>query len=238
MGKILTLSRRELAAYFYSPLAYVLGGLYLAAISLWFFQNVFIPGQEASLKPLFEAMAYVMAFAAPLLTMRLVSDEFRSGTIETLMTAPITDVQVVVGKFLGVLVFYLLLLAVTLVYLVLMLVYGQPDPGVVATGYLGMVLLGAAYLAVGLFTSTLTRYQLLAAVVGVAILALFSIVMQLLSLHSPSPIRDVAASLNAMAYFRDFAMGFLDTRGVMYFLSTVAIFLFLSVKTLESRRWR
>ena len=111
MRKALVLARRELAGCFFSPLAYVVGALFLLASGLWFFHRIFVPGNEASLRPLFEAMATIMVFAAPLLTMRLLSEEYRSGTIETLMTSPVSDAAVVLGKFLGVMAFYLILLA-------------------------------------------------------------------------------------------------------------------------------
>ncbi len=238
MHQTLAVARRELAGYFYSPVAYVVGALFLLASGLWFFYRIFIPGNEASLRPLFEAMAYIMVFATPLLTMRLVSDEIRSGTIETLMTSPVTDAAVVTGKFLGVMAFYLVLLAGTVVFLAIMAVYGQPDLGVAATGYLGMVLLGAAYLSVGLFASTLTPHQLVAAIVGTAILAIFAIMMQVLVANAGEPWNYLAAKLNAMTYFRDFSRGMFDTRGVVFFLTATGLFLFLSVKTLESRRWR
>jgi ABC-2 type transport system permease protein len=134
--------------------------------------------------------------------------------------------------------FYLALLACTLVYLLLMAIYGRPDPGVAMMGYLGLVLLGAAYAAVGLFASTLTPYQLVAAIAGVAILAVFGVVMGMLATAAPPPLNLIAARLNAMTYFRDFARGILDTRAVVFFCSVAALGLYLSVKTLESRRWR
>ncbi|MHC4295413.1 MAG: ABC transporter permease, partial [Planctomycetota bacterium] len=163
MRKAFVVARREIASYFFSPMAYVIGALFLLSSGMWFFHRIFVPGQEASLRPLFDAMAYIMVFATPLLTMRLISEEFHSGTIETLITAPITDAEIIVGKFLGVMGFYLALLGGTLIFLILMRLYGQPDPGVAVMGYLGMVLLGAAFASVGLFASTLTRYQLVAA---------------------------------------------------------------------------
>jgi len=238
MQKALVLARRELAGYFYSPMAYVIGALFVLSTGLWFFHKIFIPGHEASLRPLFEAMAYIMVFAVPLLTMRLMTDEVRSGTIETLLTAPVTDTEVILGKFLGVLAFYVALLAATVGFLVLMIVFGQPDPGVALTGYLGMLLLGAAFIAVGLFASTLTRYQLVAAIVAVSILAGFSLLAQALVAYAPSPLNELAARLNVMTYFRDFSRGVFDTRGLVFFLTITGMFLFLSVKTLESRRWR
>ena len=238
MSKILTLARRELAGYFLSPMAYVIGALFMLSSALWFFHRVFVPLQEASLRPLFDIMAYIMVFIAPLLTMRLLSEEYDSGTVETLLTAPVTDAQVICGKFLGVMGFYLALLAGTVVFLLLMVRFAQPDPGVAAMGDLGMVLLGAAYLAVGVFASTLTRYQLIAAIVGAAILAVFAILMQLLVAYAGAPVNTIASRLNAMTYFKDFSRGVFDTRGAVFFVTTAGGFLFLSVKALESRRWR
>jgi ABC-2 type transport system permease protein len=238
MKKMLVLAKREMAACFFSPLAYVIGALFLLTCALWFFYEILAPGNEASLRPLFEAMAYVMVFAAPLLTMRLLSEEFRSGTIETLMTAPVTDAQVVLGKFLGVMAFYVLLLIGSLVFLIIMAAFGQPEPGAALMGYLGMLLLGAAFVSVGMFTSTITPHQLLAAVVGIAILAFFGILMQLLVKYGSAPWNYLAAQLNTMTYFKEFSRGIFDTRGLVFFLSAAAYFLFLSVKVLESRRWR
>ena len=238
MRKSLVLARRELGGYFFSPMAYVIGAMFLLASAVWFFYSIFKPGQEASLRSMFEAMAYLMVFTSPLLTMRLVSEEVRSGTIEKLMTSPISDAEIIVGKFLGVMGFYAVLLATTAVFLVLIAAYGQPDSGVAAMGYLGMLLLGATFVSVGIFTSTLTRYQILAALSGIAILALFTLLMQPIVAYGPEPFSSLAARMNAMTYFKDFAKGMFDTRGLVFFLSAAAAFLFLSVKSLESRRWR
>jgi ABC-2 type transport system permease protein len=244
--KALALARRELSAQFLSPLAYVVGTLFLLVTSVLFFwglplldvRPVFVPGGEASLRALFDNLAYIMVFITPLLTMRLLSDEYRSGTIEALMTAPITDAQIIMGKFLGAMGYYAALLATTAAYWVLIAMYGQPDAGVAASGYLGMILLGAAFMSVGLFTSTLTRHQLVAALVGITILAVFAFIMQLLVSYGPEPINRLATCLNVMTYFRDFSRGFIDSRGLVFFASATAFFLFISVKTLESRRWR
>jgi ABC-2 type transport system permease protein len=246
MGKILTMARREIASYFFSPLAYVVGMLFVAFCGAVFVPLpgsrgeafILVPGNEASLRPLFLWMALAMVVAVPLLTMRLLSEEYRSGTIEALTTAPITDTQIILGKFLGIFVYYLILLATTLVFLVIMAVLGSPDPGVAAMGYLGMILVGAAYISVGLFASTITRYQLLAAVVGIVILGFFGIVLEQLIPLTPQPWNLLAGKLNTMGYFDDFARGVFDTRGLVFFLSVAAVFLFLSVKSLESRRWQ
>ncbi|MFW6062032.1 MAG: ABC transporter permease [Planctomycetota bacterium] len=238
MRKIISLAHRELQAQFFSPTAYVVGALTLLGMGLWFFAEIFIPGGEASLRPLFDGMAYIMIVSIPLLTMRLISEELHSGTAAVLLTAPVTATQVVLGKFFGMLAFYLILLATTGVYLVLMLIWGEPDAGIVAMGYVGMILLGAAFVAVGLFASTLTRYQLVAALVGSAILAVSCLLTEVLVVSAPAPVDMVAARLNAITYFRDFSRGVLDSRGLVFFLSVTALFLYLSVQTLESRRWR
>jgi ABC-2 type transport system permease protein len=249
MRKIMTLARREMAGYFFSPLAYVVGALFLLACGFKFgppptFWSgsremfILVPHQEASLRGLFEMMGLAMVVAAPLLTMRLVAEETRSGTIETLVTAPITDAQVILGKFFGVMGFYLALLAGTGVFLVLMIIFGRPDAGVVVMGYLGMILLGAAFLAVGLFASTLTRYQLLAAVVGIALLSIVGIFAGSLAAFMPAPINTLALRLDAQAYLGSFARGLFDSRGLIYFVTLTGGFLFLSVKMLESKRWR
>lgn len=237
MRKALTLARRELMGYFVSPIAYIIGAGFLLLSAGWFFVNLRIGG-EASLRPLFDGMAVLMVLAVPLLTMGLLSREFDSGTIETLMTSPVTDTQVILGKFIGVMVFYLALLASTVVFLGLMVIYGQPDAGVAIMGYLGMILLGAAYVSVGIFASTLTRHQIVSAIAAIGILAFFVILMGFVVRLGVRPWADLAAHLNAMTYFKDFSRGVLDSRGLVYFLSATALFLFLSVKTLESRRWR
>jgi len=238
MRKTLVLARRELASYFVSPMAYIVAALFLMGSGGWFFSEIFRQGNEASLRVLFDGMAMMMVAAVPLLTMKLISDELRSGTIETLMTAPVTEVEIVLGKFLGVLALYAILLAGTAVYLVLMSLYGQPDAGVAVMGYVGMLLLGTAFISVGVFASTLTRYQLVAAIIGIAVLALFTLVMPWMVRTATPPMNHLAARLNVMAYFQDFSRGMFDSRGLVFFLGSAVLFLFLSVKTLESRRWR
>lgn len=238
MSNTLTIARREIAAYCFSPMGYVIAALFLLASGVWFFWHIFIPGQEASLRPLLDGIAFLMVFATPLLTMRLVSEEFRSGTIETLMTAPVSETEVIGGKFLGVMVFYAALLAGTLVHLAVVAAYGQPDVGVALLGYLGLLLLGAAFVSVGIFASTLTRYQLVAALVGTAVISALTFLPDQLAVRLASPWNSVAASVNALHYFHDFSRGIADTRAVVFLLSWTVLFLFVSTKTLESRRWR
>jgi ABC-2 type transport system permease protein len=250
MGKIITLARREMSAYFYSPMAYVIVALFLGLVSLIFLwplkvsvlridlEPVFRSGADSSLRPLFDVLAYGLAIVVPLLTMRLVAEEFRTGTIEMLMTAPVTDVQVIGGKFLGAFLLYLVLLGTTLIFFLLVVVYGRPDYGVAVTGYLGMLLLGSTYIAVGVFASTITRHQLVAGLIGIAILMVFTVGVTLLRTQVERELATALKPLDMISYFGDFSKGKLDIRGVIFFVSVTAFFLFLSVKVLESRRWR
>jgi len=174
MRNVAPLTQRELAASFLSPIAYVVGCVFLLFTGYYFVTQVLVPGNEASMRPLFAAMTGILVFAVPLLTMRAVAEEFSTGTIETLMTAPVTDAEVILGKFFGVLALYAAMLATTIPHLLMMMAYSQPQLGVVLFSYVGMLLIGALYISVGLFASCCTRHQLLAAVIGMGILSIFT----------------------------------------------------------------
>lgn len=238
MGNVATLTRRELQATFFSPVAYVVGTGFLLMAGYFFLNQVLVPGNEASMRPLFDSMAMLLVFAIPLLTMRSIAEEFSTGTVETLMTAPVTDTQVILGKFSGLMLFYLVLLATTLVHAALLLVYAQVPWQAVAMGYLGMVLLGSAFVAIGLFASTMTRYQLLSALIGAGLLSSLTFLMDYLARWRGGDWRSVTSAMNLLAHFDDFSKGFLDTRAVVMLASVTVFFLFLAVKVLESRRWR
>ncbi|HUU31695.1 MAG TPA: ABC transporter permease, partial [Phycisphaerae bacterium] len=168
MGKVWLLTRRELSAYFVSPIAYVAMALFLLLVFfvslLWF--GIFRPGQPAQMHYVFSVMTFVLILVVPALTMRSVAEERSSGTIETLLTAPITDFQVVIAKFLGCWLFYLAMLAPTALYVVVLAAFGNPDYGPILGGYLGLVLLGAMYVAIGILASSLTKTQVIAFVVA------------------------------------------------------------------------
>jgi ABC-2 type transport system permease protein len=231
-----------LASLFFSPIAYIVGTMFLVLAGFAFVSWTLVPGNEASMRTLLEWLARGMVLAVPLLTMRSLSDEFSSGAIETLMTAPVTDTAVVVGKFLGSFVFYLVLLAATTLHLILMARYADPVGAVVVAGYLGMVLLGGFFIAVGIFASSCTKHQLLAAALGMVILSLFTFAANQGSLYLPTwahvDWKQVCRYVDAYGHFTDFAKGSLDLASVVFFVSGTALFLFLAVKVLESRRWR
>ncbi|MBI4579975.1 MAG: ABC transporter permease subunit [Planctomycetes bacterium] len=234
------ITQRELSSLFYSPIAYVVGFIFLLLTGYFFVSETLIPGKEATMRFLFEKMAGVLVFALPLLTMRSIADEFSSGAIETLMTAPVSDLAVVMGKFLGSLLFYLGLLVTTLPHLFLLGSYAPDlDASTVLTGYLGMVLLGGMFIAIGIFASSCTRHQLLAATISIAILAVLTFVVDYGAEYARRMWqRDVCAYLNVLGHFADFSKGILDSKSVVFFVSGTVFFLFLATKVMESRRWR
>jgi len=235
---VTALTQRELYATFFSPVAYVVATVFLVATGYLFTTTTLLPGAEASVKPMLDSMALLLVFAVPLLTMRALSEEFASGTIETLMTAPVTDFQVVFSKFLGVLLFYAALLLTTVVHVALLFKYGGAEVSVVLYGYVGMLLLGALYIAVGIFASALTRHQLVAAIIAMGVLSLFTLVIDAIASWKGGAWRSALGYVNIVRHFQDFSKGIFDTGAVVFFLSGTVFFLFVAVKALESRRWR
>jgi ABC-2 type transport system permease protein len=168
--------------------------------------------------------------------MRLLAEEKKMGTLELLLTAPVRDSEVIMGKFLGSLGILTAMLALTFYYPILLMWFGDPDWGPIATGYLGLFLLGGASLAVGLFASSLTSNQIVAAVVaGGVLFALWFVGMAADLL--PEALGEVIGYLSLSYHFPDFTRGMIDTRGVIYYLSITVLFLFLAIRSLESSRW-
>jgi len=238
MDKVLLLARREISGYFVSPIAYVAMALFLVISGFFFALSDFRPGAPAAMRSIFDIMMIILVFVLPIVTMRSLSEEQKSGTIETLLTAPVTDVQVVLAKFLGSWIFFLAVLAPTMIYVVLLALFAEPEVGPIASGYLGLALLGALYVAVGLFASSLTRNQIIAAVVGFVILLVLAMVGPWLGALAPPPWRDIIQNASIRVHYLDFTQGVVDVVHVIYFVAVTMYALFLTVKVLESRRWR
>lgn len=237
MRNTCVIAKRELSSMFTSLLAYLVGAIFLLLVGLLFAWK-FEPGMEASLRQLFGHIVWVLVLAVPLLTMSSLSEEYTRGTIETMMTAPVSEIDVTLGKFLGVFGFYVILLATTLPHYFVLSAYGEPEHGQAIMGYLGMLLVGGMFIAIGLFFSTITRYQLLAAIASAAVLATLTLLPLLLNRLIVGWPAKVVNYLSVSANFDTFSKGIIDTRSLVYLLSTMLFFLFLSVKVLESRRWR
>lgn len=234
-----TIARREISSYFYSPMAYVAMALFLL-VAGFFFQRDFEPGQPAGMRTVFEWMVWAMLVIVPLLSMGLLSQEWASGTMETMMTAPISETDLVVGKWLGGFGFFALLLSPTLCYVVLLKAYSGIHLGPIFAGYLGLLLVGSLFFAVGLLCSSLTRSQVVAAVAAIAALALITLVPYLLQLRGSELNERVRRATDLLVHTRyfDFTKGIVDTGHVVFFLAFTGVALFLTVKVLESRRWK
>lgn len=239
MRNVVTMAQHEIGAYFLSPIAYAVSAIFLFSAGLAFGLGTVTQGGEASMRGLFDFwIILILAFVLPMLTMRLMSEELRSGTIETLMTAPITEAEVVVGKFLGAFAFFVILLASLLVFPIMLGRYGSIDLGLLTCHYIGLLLLGALYISVGLFFSTITKHQVIAVLASFTLLALMTFAFHALALQTEGWVKVLLQQLSIRTHFQDFVRGTLDLNHLVFFVTTTAFFLFISVKTLESRRWQ
>ena len=228
---------KEIQIYFSSPTAYIVGLIFLALTGFFFTQDLGDPFPEATLVPFFDGAIVMFILLAPALTMRLLAEESKLGTIELLLTSPVRDWEVIIGKYVASLVFFLVLVGLSFFYAILLFVYADPDPGPIYAGYLGFFLYGAAAVAVGLLTSTMSNNQIVSAVVAMGILlALFFADREFGSVSGLAG--EIIGEMGIRGHFDDFSRGVIDTTNIVYFISVIAFFLFLSIRTLESRRWR
>ncbi len=247
MQKTLAIVRREMIAYFSSPLAYLVLTVFLLLQGYIFYMIMaFINQPGAGVAEPFELLFggtiffwLYLLFIVPVITMRLVAEERKSGTIEVLLTAPVTEGQVIVGKFLAALTFYIVLWLPTTVYVMILSFHAEIDLGPVAAGYLGVLLLGVLFLGAGIFTSTLTNNQLIAAVLAFLLaVGLFSCGLIENLLPSSSALKTAVAHMNLLTHMEDYRRGIVDTRHIVYELSVALLFLFLATKSLEMKKWR
>ena len=235
--KTFTIALKESKIYFSTPGAYVVGAMFLVLTGIFFVFDVTAPFAEASIRGIINWASFFIVFLAPLLTMRLLAEEEKLGTLELLLTAPVRDWEVVLGKYLAGYLILLATLALTLYYVILLYVFGEPDTGPVLSGYLGLLLHGAAALAIGLLGSSLSGNQVVAAVVGIAMLLILTFVDRVAVIVGGTA-GDVLNGFSLNAHVADFNRGVIDTANVVYFLSLAAVFLFLTIRSLETRRWR
>jgi ABC-2 type transport system permease protein len=239
MRNTLAIMQRELLSLFLSPIGYVViaGFLVLTGVIVWV-SDSFGPGKPASLRSVFEFAPYVLSIIIPAICMRAISEEYRSGTFESLITATVSDGQLVLGKFLAAMVFYVVMLGGTLIYVVLMASFGNPDLGAALSSYLGLLLLGAMFAAIGIFASSLTRDQMVAWIVGAVPLMLFVWFASSAVQGLEGTPRLILQTINIRRHLELFNQGLVTLEGSVFFLASAALFLFLSTKVVESRRWR
>lgn len=238
-GVTMVIAHRELTSMFYSPIAYVVMCVYALLAGLSVVTNLFAePGSQATMRDSYNLIMWILIAVLPAISMRLMSEELRSGTYEPLLSTPIRDIQVIFGKWLGAMGFFVLMLIPTYVHVILLEVFASPDYGPIFTGYLGIVLVGGFYIAIGLFASVITKNQIIAYLTAVFIILLFTLVMFMVSQYVPHSYAQWLGYANVMVQYDDFRKGLIDTGNVIFFLSGIGFFLILANAVLESRRWR
>ncbi len=235
MRKIFTVAGKELHSYFVSPMAYVVLAFYLGVCGLIFALTVTMSQAEADMAGMFHTMVFITLMIAPIITMGLLSREQATGSIELLMTNPVRDRDVVFGKYLGALALYVILLIGSLEFPLLMNAFGEPDWMAILSGYLGVLLAGMAFLAIGLFASSLVANQIAAAVLGYVMLLFFWLIGWL-DQAAEGVIGDIAKHVSILENFQDFAKGILDSRPIIFFVSIIIFALFVSVRSVENKR--
>jgi ABC-2 type transport system permease protein len=253
MRNVLTISGKELRSYFAQPIAYVLIGFF-ALLYGWFYYVPLAFFNRQSMQmgmgfggtmninqmlitPVLTNTSVILLFIMPMVTMRTYSEEKRSGTIELLLTAPLTDTQIILGKFLGAMGLFATMLAITFVHIGLLFLYGNPDWKPVLSGYLGLLLMGGSFLSMGLLCSSLTKNQIVAGMATFAVFLMLWVINWIGSFVGPTA-SSVLAHLSITDHFDDFARGVIDTKHVIYYLSVMTFGLFLTAKAVDSERWR
>lgn len=254
MRNLLAIAEREIKSYFASPIAYVVIGFFALLYGYFFYallsffeqqsmqMGMSQPGQSMNINqmligPVLMNATVILLFVFPLITMRTYAEEKRSGTIELLLTSPLTDLQIILGKFIGAMLLYAAMLAVTLIHVGLLFLYGDPEWKPIVTGYLGLLLMGGCFLSVGLLISSLTKNQIVAGMITFAVFLMLWVINWIGSFVGPTA-QAVLAHLSITEHFDDFAKGIIDTKHLVYYASFMAFGLFLTMKSVDSERWR
>ncbi|MCK4592012.1 ABC transporter permease [Candidatus Parcubacteria bacterium] len=238
MNKILTITKKELNSYFNSPLGYVVVSVFLVIVGWLFIQTFFIIGQ-ATLRSFFNLLPILFMFIIPAVTMSSWSEEKKSGTVEVLMTFPVSAVKVVMAKFFSSFVFLLIMLVLTLAIPMMVSDIGSPDKGIIIAGYIGAILLGSAYIAIGLWISSVTRNQIISFLVTVTIIFIFYMVGNSLILDTmPNSIAAVGKFLSFSTHFDSILRGVISLSDVLYYISVIVFFLFLNARAVSLKSWK
>ena len=253
--KVWPIFKKEMRLYFTSPVAYVVVTIFLL-IAGYFFYSIFafftlasmqsamnpamardLNVTDSVMRPLFSNVSVILLLLLPLLTMRLFAEERRSGTIELLLTFPVRDGAVLVGKYLAAFALYAVMLGLTVLYPGIVAYFARLETGPVFTGYLGLLLMGAAFIAVGIFTSSLTENQIVAAITTFGTLLIFWILGWSAD-YAGGAVGRVLQHLSILEHNESFAKGVLDTKDIIYYLNFTILALFLALRSLEARRWK
>ena len=252
MRNIIAIADKELRSYFASPMAYIIIGFFALPFGVFFYLYL-----EAFLRQTMQMAQYggnmnvnqqvirlvlqnasvIILFIMPMITMRTYAEEKRSGTIELLLTSTVTDFQIIVGKFLGAHGLYIAMLLVTLLYIAILFHYGHPEWRPLVAAYLGLLLMGGAFLSLGLFISSTTDNQIVAGIISFVVFLLLWIVGWFAESAGPT-VGPITSYLSITEHFEDFSKGIIDTKHVLYYVSLITFGLFLTAKSVDSERWR
>lgn len=236
-----TIFKHEFNLYFDSPIIYLIGAVWLFLAGGFFSLSLLVMNQgmmEPSMTGMLSPMVFLMIFIAPALTMRSVAEELRAGTHELLFTAPVRDWEIILGKWLAAWAVFTLFVLATVVYPIILLQRGNPDTGLILTGYLGLWLLGGAALAVGVFASTLTQYQLVAFIVSIGVMIFLWVADVVTQFVSSPPVVTLLNEIAITPHYRSlFSRAVIDPVDIAYFVALTAIALFLATQMLSTRRW-
>lgn len=260
MSNIWAIFQRELRSYFVSPLAYgvIVGFLIITGfmfyISLVYFLDMTLAARmeaqiyrmppppfnvnEEVIRPLFGIIAFMSLFFLAMITMRLFAEEKKMMTIELLFTSPVTSFQMIMGKFISGFALYIIMLLPTSIYCIILIIFGEPEILPILTGYLGLLLLGAVLISIGILISSFTENQLIAIALSLCIFLLLWMIDRPASVIGQPAISSLLSYISLSYHFNDFTKGVLDSKHILYFLSIIALCLYLTQRSLESMRWR
>jgi ABC-2 type transport system permease protein len=254
MRNIIAIANKELRSYFSSPIAYIvigfwalLYGYFFIAILQFFVRQSMQMSQfggpqsmnvnQQLIRPLLQNVTILDLFLLPMVTMRTYAEEKRSGTIELLLTSPVSDFEIIMGKFLGAMALYTVMLAVTLLHIGLLFIYGHPEWKPIVTAYIGLWLLGGCFISLGLLISSMTKNQIVAGMVTFAIFLMFWVITWIGSFSGPT-VDKLTQYLSIIDHLDDFNKGVLDTSHLIYYVSFITFGLFLTAKSVDTERWR
>lgn len=229
--------KRELSSYFTSPVAYIVGALFLLFSGFWFFSSFFLVGR-ADLRDFFQTLPILFSFFIPAMTMRVISEEKRSGTMESLVTLPVTTADIVAGKYLASFVSAVVLLAPTLSYVLVCVIFAESgiDAGPIIGGYAGAVLLAAAFCAIGVFASSVTRNQIVSFFLALGICIVLTFITSFAIFIPGGFAVRFATFISSTSHFSQISRGIIDSRDVLYFLSLTAVFILLTVRVITNAK--
>jgi ABC-2 type transport system permease protein len=236
MSPALVISKREIRTYFNSPVAYIVVTVFTIVFGFFFFNNLFVE-KQADMRAFFSLAPLMFCFFAPAVTMRLLAEERGSGTIEILITMPVRDWEVVVGKWLAAMALLVTTLALTAVFAVTVAKLGPLDKGPALGGYLGLLLMGGSYIAIGVMASSFTRNQVVSLIIAFGIcfaLFLFGKILPFV----PEKLQPIVSFLSTDTHFENVSRGVIDSRDVIYYASVILVSLLVATTSLESRKWK